>query len=144
MDLVIPIIFGAIAAVALIFLLIVLSPPPLYGPPEKNGNASKVMHPIPCDKHNPANNNYSLLSIFSGVPFLAGIVRLTLPFMQIFSIDAGFPLKIYELANLLWAGMSVITLQITVFDKRLFLRSLLFFVYTLIALPPDAPPAGGA
>jgi len=58
----------------------------------------------------------------------------SLPFMQAFSVNVGFPLKIYEIAIILWSAVAIITLQMPVFNKRFFLTGLLFFLYAAAAL----------
>ena len=69
----------------------------------------------------------------NATPYLAlpaaQLVVFSLPFMQIMTINVGFPLKVYELTLALWTAVSILLSRVVVFDKRIFSLGCLFVSY---------------
>jgi O-Antigen ligase len=76
----------------------------------------------------------SATSKFNNASLAALLVAASLPFMQMLTINAGFPLKIYEIVLVLSTMVSAITVHLTIFNKRVFLWGLVFVAYSLAAL----------
>jgi len=61
-------------------------------------------------------------------------IVLSLPFMRVFSLDVGFPFKIYEIAIILSTIFSLVSLHLILFNKTIFARGVWLVLYALAAL----------
>lgn len=64
----------------------------------------------------------------------AMVVVLTLPFVTAFTLNIGFPLKIYEIAIILWVIGCVVKFRIDTFDEAILLKGMIFVLYIFFAL----------
>ncbi|MES5098839.1 O-antigen ligase family protein [Agrobacterium sp. BA1120] len=72
---------------------------------------------------------------FNGaVPWAAFVLILTLPFMQLFTVNFVFPLKVFEIAIIVWGLTAVLMLRIHVFDVPVLIFGILLTFYCVIAL----------
>lgn len=68
------------------------------------------------------------------VPWAAFLLILALPFMQLFTVDFVFPLKIFEIAIIAWGLTAVAMMRIHVFDVPILIFGILLTAYCIIAL----------
>lgn len=68
------------------------------------------------------------------VPIAAFALILTLPFMQLFTVDVVFPLKMFEIAIICWGVIALATMRLHVFDVPILLAGILLTFYSVIAL----------
>lgn len=74
-------------------------------------------------------------TVFDGsVPWAAFLLILTLPFMQLFTVNFVFPLKIFEIAILLWGLTAIAMMRIHVFDVPILIFGILLTAYCIVAL----------
>jgi O-antigen ligase len=62
------------------------------------------------------------------------VVLISLPFMQIGTLNIGFSLKFYELAIVLWVALAFFTARLVIFDRKIFIFGAVFLGYALYAL----------
>ncbi|WP_416407347.1 O-antigen ligase family protein [Agrobacterium rosae] len=95
---------------------------------------SSVAHPPSSTLQQPT----ALKTGFNGaVPWAAFVLIVSLPFMQLFTVNFIFPLKIFEIAIILWGLTVVATLRIHVFDVPVLIFGILLTFYCVIALLID-------